>query len=55
MAGNVTQGMQLASDLLGVDLPSLFQRLANGGGRGGSTPLAAPAVDGEGVHPQAAG
>ena len=55
VAGNVTQGMQLASDLLGVDLPSLFQRLANGGGRGGSTPLAAPAVDGEGVHPQAAG
>jgi flotillin len=55
VAGNVTQGMQLASDLLGVDLPSLFQRLANGGGRGASTPLAAPAVDGEGAHPQAAG
>ncbi|HWL46026.1 MAG TPA: SPFH domain-containing protein [Ilumatobacter sp.] len=29
VAGNVTQGMQLASDLLGLDLPSLFQRLAN--------------------------
>ena len=30
VAGNVTQGMQLASDLLGIDLPSMFQRLANG-------------------------
>ena len=30
VATNVTQGMQLASDLLGVDLAGLFQRLANG-------------------------
>jgi flotillin len=30
VAGNVTQGMQLASDLLGVDLGALFRRLANG-------------------------
>ena len=28
VAGTVTQGMQLASDLLGVDLQHLFQRLA---------------------------
>jgi len=28
VAGNVTQGMQLASDLLGVDLAALFKRLA---------------------------
>lgn len=28
VAGNVTQGMQLASDLLGVDLGELFSRLA---------------------------
>ena len=54
VAGNVTQGMQLASDLIGVDLSSLFQRLANGGGRDG-TALAPPAADGEGAHPQAAG
>ena len=55
VAGNVTQGMQLASDLIGVDLPSLFQRLANGGHRDGSTSLVPPAADGEGAHPQAAG
>ena len=42
VAGNVTQGMQLASDLLGVDLPSLFQRLANGGR--GDSPLTPPAA-----------
>jgi flotillin len=58
VAGNVTQGMQLASDLLGVDLPSLFQRLASGSGRDGATPLtgrpASPVGD-EGPHPQAAG
>ncbi len=63
VAGNVTQGVQLASDLLGVDLAGLFQRLANG--RTGdaaegfpllrppaATPL--PADNGE-SHPQAAG
>ena len=30
VTSNVTQGMQLASDLLGVDLPAMFQRIANG-------------------------
>ena len=30
VAGNVTQGVQLASDLLGIDLASMFHRLANG-------------------------
>eukprot|EP00095_Tigriopus_kingsejongensis_P008295 snap_masked-scaffold7630_size3080-processed-gene-0.1 protein:Tk08295 transcript:snap_masked-scaffold7630_size3080-processed-gene-0.1-mRNA-1 annotation:"hypothetical protein" len=30
VAGNVTQGMQLASDLVGVDLGALFSRLAGG-------------------------
>jgi flotillin len=53
VAGNVTQGMQLASDLLGVDVSALFQRLANGGGGNGSTPLAQPPA--EDAHPQAAG
>jgi len=43
VAGNVTQGMQLATDLLGIDLAELFQRLA-----AGKTPVAAPVVaDGE--------
>lgn len=32
VAGNVTQGMQLASDLLGLDLQALFRRLAAGEG-----------------------
>ena len=54
VAGNVTQGMQLASDLIGVDLPSLFQRLANGG-RGNSTLTPPPAAPIEEDHPQAAG
>ena len=30
VASNVTQGMQLASDLLGIDLGAMFQRIANG-------------------------
>ena len=30
VASNVTQGMQLASDLLGVDIGAMFRRLANG-------------------------
>jgi flotillin len=30
VASNVTQGVQLASDLLGVDLAAMFQRLAGG-------------------------
>ena len=43
VAGNVTEGMQLASDLLGVDLPSLFQRLANQGGSVLTPPPSGPA------------
>jgi len=43
VAGNVTEGMQLASDLLGVDLPALFQRLANQGGGGLKPPPSGPA------------
>jgi flotillin len=54
VTANVTQGMQLASDLLGIDVAAMFQRLANGGGRDGST-LTPPTPDGEGAHPQAAG
>ncbi|MET0324961.1 MAG: SPFH domain-containing protein [Ilumatobacteraceae bacterium] len=40
---NVTQGMQLASDLLGIDLGTMFQRLANGD-RTALTPPPAPPV-----------
>ncbi|MFV0308903.1 MAG: flotillin family protein [Desertimonas sp.] len=40
VAGNVTQGMQMANDLMGIDLGALFQRLAK---QGGST-LAAPSL-----------
>ncbi len=63
VAGNVTQGVQLASDLLGVDLAGLFQRLANGrtGDAAEGFPLLrppaatpVPADNGE-SHPQAAG
>jgi len=57
VAGNVTQGVQLASDLLGVDLAGLFQRLANGrtGDAADGTPLlSAPADNGE-PNPQPAG
>ena len=43
VASNVTQGMQLASDLLGIDLGSMFQRLANGD-RTALTPPPAPPV-----------
>lgn len=43
VATNVTQGMQLASDLLGIDLGSMFQRLANGE-RAALTPPAPPAA-----------
>ena len=43
VATNVTQGMQLASDLLGIDLGSMFQRLANGD-RTALTPPPAPPV-----------
>jgi flotillin len=37
VATNVTQGVQLASDLLGVDLAAMFQRMANGGRAGDVT------------------
>ncbi len=48
VASNVTQGMQLASDLVGVDLAALFQRLATqrAGALAPPQPPAAPA-DGE--------
>ena len=60
VAGNVTQGVQLASDLLGVDLAGLFQRLANRrtGDAGDGLPLMRPvtaAADNSEPHPQAAG
>jgi flotillin len=45
VATNVTQGVQLASDLLGVDLAAMFQRMANGG-RAALTPPAPPVTDG---------
>jgi flotillin len=47
VAGNVTQGMQLASDLLGVDLAAMFQRLSSQG-RSALTPPRppGPTVDG---------
>ena len=38
------QGVQLASDLLGVDLAAMFQRVANGD-RTALTPPAPPAAD----------
>jgi len=44
VASNVTQGMQLATDLLGVDLQGLFQRLANGD-RAGLMPPAPPSTE----------
>jgi len=63
VAGNVTQGVQLASDLLGVDLAGLFQRLANGrtGDAAEGFPLLRPPAavaaptDINEPHPQAAG
>lgn len=45
VASNVTQGVQLASDLLGVDLSAMFQRVANGD-RSMLTPPPAPGSDG---------
>ncbi len=41
VAGNVTQGMQMASDLLGVDIQALFQRLAGQSATDSSTGSAA--------------
>ena len=63
VAGNVTQGVQLASDLLGVDLAGLLQRLANGrtGDAAEGFPLLRPPAavaaptDINEPHPQAAG
>lgn len=46
VAGNVTQGMQLASDLLGVDLSALFRRLAGAKtDPGGAPPVAVPVLE----------
>lgn len=36
VAGNVTQGVQLASDLLGVDLAAMFQRMSGGNAPAGT-------------------
>ena len=44
VAGNVTQGMQFASDLLGVDLGALFQRLASGRDNGAVASSNGPAA-----------
>lgn len=46
VAGNVAQGMQLASDLLGVDLADLFQRMATKPGSALQPP--APPSSGDG-------
>jgi len=50
VAGNVTQGMQLASDLLGVDLQGLFRRLANGD-RAALNPPSPPTSDADDPSP----
>ena len=42
VTGNVTQGMQLASDLLGIDLPSMFKKLAGTGSDAIATSAASP-------------
>ena len=47
VAQNVTQGLQLASDLLGIDLAALFRNLANQGTNGELSPPVPP------VHPVA--
>ncbi len=52
VASNVTQGMQLASDLLGVDLTAMFQRIANGD-RAALTPPPPPAGERDGEATQA--
>lgn len=48
VAGNVTQGMQLASDLVGVDLGALFRRLAGQRGTGELVPPQPPTRVGDG-------
>ena len=46
VASNVAQGMQIANDLLGVDLGALFQRLgAAKASSNGSTGSSVPAAD----------
>jgi flotillin len=50
VAGNVTQGMQVASDLLGVDLGALFQRVANSE-RSMLSPPRPPSGDGAATDP----
>jgi flotillin len=40
VAANVAQGLQLGTDLTGIDVPKLLARLAGGAGAG-----AQPAVD----------
>ncbi len=48
VAGNVAQGMQLASDLLGVDLANLFQRMASRTGTALEPPAPPPPSTGDG-------
>ncbi len=49
VAGNVAQGLQLGSDLTGVDLPALLARLGNlaEAGNGGT-----PAVEAKTIRPK---
>ncbi len=51
VTSNVAQGVQLASDLLGVDLAQMFQRLANGE-RTALTPPTPPPAAGDGAAAQ---
>jgi flotillin len=51
VASNVTQGMQLASDLLGVDLAAMFRRLAATDGELEPPPPAANVLTGDGGTP----
>jgi flotillin len=51
VASNVTQGVQLASDLLGVDLAGLFQRVGSGD-RTMLNPPPPPAADGATAAPR---
>ncbi|WP_328849150.1 flotillin family protein [Micromonospora zamorensis] len=52
VAGNVAQGLQLGSDLTGIDLAGLLSRLGSASAAGNGTPAdkSAPAVDGTAVE-----
>ncbi len=49
VAGNVAQGMQIASDLLGVDLANLFQRMASKTGSALQPPAPPTPSSGDGL------